>query len=261
MKSSTVVFRSVIFHVAAVALLVVFVPVAPLLFVPDRRALAPFVAAYLRALAWLLRMICGIDHRVEGRENLPAKPYLLASRHESAWEVMFFRLFFDDPVAFAKPEVFTYPLGGRIARTGGHIAVPRSGDLGALRGAFEGARKAVAGGRSVLIFPSGTRFADGRDRIQNGVGVLYGLLDVPCVPVVLDSGKCWPPGSWLKYPGTIHVRIRPAIEPGLDRRAFLTVLRERLGVAPEDTDASGGASADDAERPAEAGDAAVRSPG
>ena len=241
MKGSAIVVRSVVFHVAAMALLVVFVPFAPLLFVADRRALAPVVVAYLRGLGWLLRVICGIDHRIEGLEHLPQKPYLLASRHESAWEVLFFRLFFDDPVAFAKQEIFSYPLGGRLARNGGHIAIDRGGDLAGLRAAFEGARRAVAGGRSVLIFPSGTRHVEGRDRIQNGVAALYDLLDVPCVPVVLDSGRCWPPGTWLKYPGTIHVRIGEPIAPGLDRRSFLTVLRRRSGLPADDAGGAGAA--------------------
>ncbi len=213
------------------ALLLPFAPVAPLLFVPNRRMMAPFVLAYLRALAWLLRVICGIDHRIEGAENLPKAPFLLASRHESAWEVLFYPLFFDDPVAFAKREIFAYPLGGRIARRGGHIAIDRDGDLAGLRVAFERAREAVASGRNMLIFPSGTRHVGGRDRIQSGVSALYDLLDVPCVPVVVDSGRCWPPDSWLKYPGTIRVRIGEPIAPGLDRRHFVEVLRQRLGLA------------------------------
>lgn len=231
MKSVSVVVRSILLHIAATAAAIPFLCLMPLLLIPDRRASWPFVAAYLRLLSWLLRVICGITYRVEGAENLPPAPYLLASRHESAWEVLFFPLLFGDPVAFAKREIFGYPISGRIVRGGGHISIDREGDLAGVRAAFEGARRAVASGRSVLIFPSGTRYEPGRDRLQSGVVALYDLLDVPCVPVVLDSGRCCPPGAWLKYPGTINVRIGPPIAPGLDKRAFVDVLKARLGIA------------------------------
>lgn len=228
MKNPSVVLRSILFHAAAVVTALPLLPCFPLLFVAPRRVTWPIVVVWLRSVSWLLRIVCGIDHRVEGADHLPPGPRLLASRHESAWEVLFFPLIFDDPVAFAKQEIFGYPIGGRIVRGGGHISIRREGDLGGLRDAFERAREAVAAGRSVLIFPSGTRHESGRDRIQSGVAALYELLDVPCVPIVLDSGRCCPPGSWLMYPGTIHVRIGPPIAPGLDKRDFLEVLKARL---------------------------------
>lgn len=234
LTSVSIVVRSTLFHAAAAAAVLAFVPTVPLFFVSDRRGGRLVVRTYLRLLSWLLRTIAGVDHRIDGLENLPKAPFLVASRHESAWEVVFFPLIFDDPVAFAKQEIFRYPLYGLIARQGGHIAVDRGGDLAGLRTAFEHARRTVAEGRNVLIFPSGTRHAEGRDRIQRGVGALYDLLGVPCVPVMLDSGRCWPPGSWLKHPGTIHVRIAPPIPPGLGRHDFEAVLRRQL--SPEALD-------------------------
>lgn len=230
MKTASVVLRSILFHAAAVVTAIPLLPGFPLQFVAPRRVTWPIVVAWLRLVSRLLRIVCRIDHRVEGAEHLPAGPCLLASRHESAWEVFFFPLIFDDPVAFAKQEIFGYPIGGRIVRGGGHISIRRDGDLEGVRSAFERAREAVTAGRSVLIFPSGTRHESGRDRIQNGVAALYELLDVPCVPITLDSGRCCPPGSWLMYPGTIHVRIGPPIAPGLDKRAFLDVLKQRLAI-------------------------------
>mgnify|MGYP001765272761 CR=1 FL=1 len=235
MSKAVIAVRTILFYAAVVAALVLFVPAMSLLFLRDRAPALRFYRLYLRILRLLLRWIVGIEDRVEGLENLPPAPYLLASRHESAWEVMFYPLFFDDPAAFAKQEIFDYPLGGRIARVAGHIAIDRTGDLAALKAAFEGARQTVAAGRSVLIFPSGTRYPEGRDRIQRGVVALYELLNVPCVPVVLDSGRCWPPNDWLKYPGRIRVRVGAAIPPGLEREAFLAALRGGLGLpSPSD---------------------------
>lgn len=233
MKSRSVVVRSILFHFAALMAVIPFAPAFPLLFVSTRRVTWPLAAAYLRLLSWLLRVICGIEYRIEGAEHLPSTPCLLASRHESAWEVLFFPLLFGDPVAFAKQEIFGYPIGGRIVRGGGHISIDRGGDLAALRAGFEGARRAIASGRSLLIFPSGTRHEAGRDRMRGGVVALYGLLGVPCVPISLDSGRCWPPGSWLKYPGTIHVRIGAPIPPGLDKQTFAAAIKQQLGFDDE----------------------------
>lgn len=234
MSKIVIVVRTILFHLAVGALVLAFVPTAPLFFTSDRRRARRLILRFLGVMRLLLRWIAGIDERIEGIANLPPGPYLLASRHESAWEVLFFSLFFDDPAAFAKQEIFANPLGGLFARIGGHIGIDRHGDLAGVKAAFEAARQTVAAGRSILIFPSGTRHVEGRDRIQPGVSALYELLKVPCVPVTLDSGRCWPPGSWLRYPGTIRVRIGRPIAAGLDRRRFMAELREGLGLAAEE---------------------------
>lgn len=187
---------------------------------------------YMHLMLFLLKWICGIDFKVEGMEDVPAGPVLYASRHESSWEVIFFNMLLDSPVCFAKREVFSYPIGGRLATLWGHIPVGRDGDLEGLQQAFEQARQVVEHGRSVLIYPSGTRSIDASVRINSGVVVLYKLLSVPCVPITLDSGRCWPSRSWAKYPGTIHVQIKAPIPPGLAKEPFFDALRAALNDRP-----------------------------
>ena len=63
-----------------------------------------------------------------------------------------------------------------------------------------------------------------------GVAALYSALDVPVVPVVLNSGMHWPKGSFRRYPGTIVMEYLPPIPPGLPRRDFM----ERLETAMEE---------------------------
>ena len=90
----------------------------------------------------------------------------------------------------------------------------------------------VAEGRSILIFPEGTRVAVGDERPYHfGTAALYRQLGVPVVPVALNSGLFWGRRKWVKRPGVIDVEILPPIAPGLSREAFMATLRERIETA------------------------------
>jgi len=58
---------------------------------------------------------------------------------------------------------------------------------------------------------------------------LYEALDVPCVPLALNSGLYWPRHAWRLRPGTVIMEFLEPIPPGLSRQAF----RERLINATE----------------------------
>lgn len=215
--------RSTLFYLLSGLAFAPFLLFAPVLLLHERYVLR-LGTAYLRIQLGLLRHVCGIRYRVEGAENLPEGPCLIASWHESSWETLYYHLILDQPVMFAKREVFSYPIIGAIARKAGHIPVDRQGTADAMREGFRAGVETIARGRKLLIFPGGTRQRGAPKRIQSGVGVLYGLAKVPAVPVQVHSGQCWPAGSLLKYPGTIIVRILPPIPPGYDRRRFLEML-------------------------------------
>lgn len=220
--------RATLYYAILIVCSIPFVPLLPLLWVHTPSWWLRPVIAYLDLMAFLLKHVCGLSYRVEGLENIPEGPVLFASQHESSWEVLWFIKLLGNPVSFAKREVFSYLVGGRIATLSGHLPIDRDGDLDTVRAAFSGAAAAVRQGRSVLIFPSGTRSTAERDHIATGVSALYSLLDVPCVPVLLDSGRCWPRKSWAKHPGLITVRILPPIPRGMPRRLFSEHLREAL---------------------------------
>ena len=56
---------------------------------------------------------------------------------------------------------------------------------------------------------------------------------MPVVPVALNSGVFWGRRKFIKWPGVIDVEVLPAIPPGLDRKAFMATLRERIEGATE----------------------------
>lgn len=222
-----IALRSVLFHAASLCVLLLFLLALPLLYAP-MRVVWPVYRAFVRVQLWLLRVICGQRVQVEGALNGLDGPVILACRHEAMWETLAVPVLSGNPLVFLKTDLLRVPVVGSVARTFGYIGLDRSGDLGQLREAIEAARAQASSGRSFMIFPNGTRDPQHRFRVQKGVAVLYRALDLPCVPVVLDSGAFWPHRSWLRLPGTIRVRALAPIPPGLRSSEFVSALEEAL---------------------------------
>ena len=109
------------------------------------------------------------------------------------------------------------------------MPVDRKGGGKALRKMVAQARRVIAEGRPLVIFPEGTRVAPGDQRPYHpGVAALYSQLDVPVVPVALNSGCFWGRRSFAKRPGTITLEFLPKIEPGLQRKEFLQRLEAAI---------------------------------
>ncbi|MFN3671086.1 MAG: lysophospholipid acyltransferase family protein, partial [Bosea sp. (in: a-proteobacteria)] len=66
-----------------------------------------------------------------------------------------------------------------------------------------------------------------------GVAHIYAELNVPCLPVALNSGLYWPRRKFLRRPGTIRVEIMPPIAPGLGKGEFHVLLQERIETASD----------------------------
>jgi 1-acyl-sn-glycerol-3-phosphate acyltransferase len=129
------------------------------------------------------------DH---GRENLPAGPVIIACKHQSSWETLAFTRLFDDIAIVLKRELLFIPVVGWAMARAGNIAVARGDGAAALRGLVRQGTAAVAEGRSIVIFPEGTRVAPGEQRPYHvGTAALYRQLGVPVVPMALNSGLFW----------------------------------------------------------------------
>lgn len=217
------------FYLWTAVLAVAALPAAPFLQAPAMRAYARF---WMRGTQALLRHIVGLTWEVRGLEHLPPGPVILASKHQSAWETLFFHLVRPDLVIGLKEELTRIPVFGWYLMIAGNIRIDRGGAGKALRSLLEGAKRAAARGESVLIFPEGTRMPPGAPpAYKPGVAALYKALGVPCVPVALNSGLYWGRRSYLKRPGRIIVEFLEPIPPGLDRNEFMRLLEERIETA------------------------------
>jgi 1-acyl-sn-glycerol-3-phosphate acyltransferase len=112
------------------------------------------------------------------------------------------------------------------------IPVDRDKGPAALRRVVREAKLRVAQGREIIIFPEGTRRAPGAPPdYKTGVVLLYETLQIPCVPLALNSGAFWPRRSLSLRPGTIVVEFLDPIPPGLPKGEFLDRLSRSIETA------------------------------
>jgi 1-acyl-sn-glycerol-3-phosphate acyltransferase len=160
---------------------------------------------------------------------MPDRPCIIAAKHQSAWDIFALSVLLDQPTFVLKKELMHIPFFGWFLRRYGAVPVDRKAGASALRGMLRRAKAEMARGRSVVIFPEGTRVPPGETRAYHpGVAALYRELDVPLVPVTLNSGWFWGRRKFRKKPGTIVVEFQPAIAPGLSRREVMARLSEAL---------------------------------
>lgn len=204
---------------------------SPLLLAPRKWAMAGLKAHARTSLFWQ-RLIVGTRMEVRGLENLSVGPCLIAAKHQSAWDTFALVPLFDDPAIVMKAELGMIPFYGWFSRKFRHVLVRRDRGPVALRQLIRDAKDRAAQGRQVLIFPEGTRQMPGAPPdYKPGVAALYEGLDIPCVPVALNSGLFWPRRSLERRAGTIVVEFLPPIPPGQNRKQFKILLEKQIEAA------------------------------
>jgi len=206
----TLLFQIVFYGLSV--LLVLFVPLAGLF---GRKALRSYAMGWVSLLRWCTANLLGVRTRIEG--SLPQGPVLIAAKHESIYEAIELTRLLGAPATVMKRERASIPIWGWAARRYGVIVVDRAANAAALRRMMKDAKAALAEGRSIMIFPEGTRVNPGEaPDLRSGFAGLYRILNLPVVPVAVKSGHVWP----LKGPkrsGTITFSFGEPIPPGLPR--------------------------------------------
>jgi 1-acyl-sn-glycerol-3-phosphate acyltransferase len=189
------------------------------------------------ALYWVhsnlffLRWLAGIKTDVEGLENIPDGPCIIASKHMSDWDIFALLPGAKRPAFIAKKELMDIPFFGHAARAYDTIRLDRSQRGVAIPTMLEDARAALANGARIIIFPEGTRRAPLEEHDYRwGIVRLYEGLNVPVVPVAVNSGLFWGRRSPLLWRGTARARFLSAIPPGLPPEEFRARLVEAIEV-------------------------------
>lgn len=159
-------------------------------------------------------VLLGIRVRVEG--EFPRDGVLVAMRHESFFEAIDMTVNMVAAVPFPKAELGKIPGWGWALQRYGAVMVERSGGARTLRKMIAAARGYAQAGRPLVIFPEGTRMKAGAaGPLRSGFAGIYKMLDLPVVPVAVNSGRLYH-RTWKKA-GTITYRVGERIEPGLPR--------------------------------------------
>jgi 1-acyl-sn-glycerol-3-phosphate acyltransferase len=230
------ILRSAIFFVwFAVISAVLCIVSLPLLLGP-RQGAGALGRLWSRLVFWGLRVFAGTRYEVRGTP--PPNGTLIAVKHMSMWDTCAIYSLLDDPAIVLKRGLQFIPFYGWYLWKARMIPIDRDGGPSTLRKMAAQARAELAAGRSVVIFPEGTRKkVDAPPDYKPGVAGLYGQLGVPCVPVALSSGLFWT--GLVKRPGTIVLEFLEPIPPGLPRREFMPRLEAAIEGATRDLIAEG----------------------
>ncbi len=169
--------------------------------------------AWLRAVIWGTRAICGVQHRVQGLERLPSAdplaPLILAPKHQSAWETFALPTLMSHPLAYVfKRELLPIPFFGWAIGRLDMIHIDSSKRAEAWAKVAERGKSLLARGHWVIMFPEGTRTARGtQGAYRSGATCLAVATGVPLAPIAVTSARCWPRKSFALRPGVIDLSI------------------------------------------------------
>ena len=206
---------------------------APLLLGP-RRWVSAALTLHGKGVVLLLRLSAGIRFEVRGLENLPAGAALVAGKHHAFFDIFGSFTVMPSACFVLKKELSWVPFVGWYANKARMIVVDRSAHSAALRKLVRDAKDRFTEARQLVIFPEGTRKTPGdAPDYKPGIAALYRELEMPVVPMALNTGCHWPAHGFKRYPGTIIFEFLPAIPAGLKRGEFMRELESRLEAASD----------------------------
>ena len=223
--------RSLLFNILFYVTLVLFFILAiPTLILPSKATLiCGKILAFI--IIFLLRFILGVKVIFSGTENLKKNErFFVASAHQSLLETFILQAPLRYPVFILKKELLKIPLFGWYLKKIGSIDIVRDTTTKENLNFFEKIKNNIEiSKRPLLIFPQGTRVKFGeRLPFKKGAGRIYETLNLPCVPVALNTGKVWPKNSFLKHNHDIKISFLEPIEPGKDKNIFISDLETKI---------------------------------
>jgi 1-acyl-sn-glycerol-3-phosphate acyltransferase len=162
---------------------------------------------------WLLRHICKLTYTVDGLENITSEGVVVLCKHQSTWDTMILQVILPPVRWVLKRELLRVPFFGWGLAMMKPIAIDRSAGRKAVAQLIEQGRPMLDQGYWVIVFPEGTRTHPGeKKRYKQGGSILAVETGHPVVPIAHNAGEFWPRHSFLKWPGTISLRIGPVID-------------------------------------------------
>ena len=223
--------KSLVFNILLYAgLILIFILAIPTLFLPSKFTLF-FGRLSANYIVFIMRLILNTKVFFHGIENLKkTEKFFVASAHQSMFETFVLQIPLDGPIFILKKELLRIPLFGSYLRKIGAIEIIRETTTKENLNFLDKVKNKINNEkRPLLIFPQGTRVKPNEQvPFKKGVGRIYDKLNLPCVPVALDSGKVWPKNSFIKYPGNINVSFLEPIMPGKNKDEFIKEIENKI---------------------------------
>jgi 1-acyl-sn-glycerol-3-phosphate acyltransferase len=204
----------------------------PFMFAP-RDIILKIVRIYLKGLHALEKTIINVDYEIRGWENLPKEgSFLIAAKHYSTYETLKLHLIFSDPAIILKKELLSIPVWGKFLERMDMIAINRSNPVKSAKQIIAGAEHIAEQSRPLIIFPQGTRVKvthTAKDKpYKNGIAHMHAATHMPIIPLALNTGKFWPRGKWMKYPGKAVFEFLPPLPPGMKSKEIMSTLEKQI---------------------------------
>ncbi|MFL6694690.1 MAG: lysophospholipid acyltransferase family protein [Ramlibacter sp.] len=186
------------------------------------------IPMYWMAVTWLrmavhgVRVLCGVQWRVTGMENLPVgttAPAILLVKHQSTLETFLMPVLMPHPLAFVfKRELLYVPFFGWAMARLDMIHIDRRQRAQAFNLVVEQGKRLLAQGIWIIMFPEGTRIPRGQaGNYKSGGTRLAVATGAPVIPVAVSSAKVWPRKAFIKRAGIVDVVIGKPI-PSVGRQ-------------------------------------------
>ncbi len=231
--------RSFLFNILFyLTVILIFIFAIPSLVLPNKITLI-FGKILAHIIIFLIKFILGCKVVFSGLENLKkTKKFFVASAHQSLLETFILQAPLQYPVFVLKKELLKIPVFGWYLKKIDSVDIVRDTTTKKNLDFFEKIKKQVEkSSRPLLIFPQGTRINFGEKKpFKKGAARIYEALNLPCVPVALNTGRVWPKNSFLKYPHDIHISFLEPIAPGKRKDEFIKDLESKIYSAIEKLD-------------------------
>ena len=227
--------RAILFYIhIALATVVIGLWGLPQVMVNRRRAyrVATVWIGYLvRCARWHLGLTC------EVRGTPPRGDCIVASKHQSFWDILMLAHMLPRRAFIMKREVLRVPIMGAYARAVGCIPIDRSRGAEAMSRIVAEVKDAMAspdGLGQLIIYPEGTRTLPGEHRrYKHGVATIAHETGLPVIPVAVNVGLFWPRRGIPIRPGRAIIAFLPPLPDGLSPPDILAELHARIEPASD----------------------------
>lgn len=165
-----------------------------------------------RIMLWAVGARVVYHERQRAFEHLPC---IFIANHQSMIDIWVMFAVIPPSTRFvAKRELFRIPVFGWALSSCGCIPIDRSNRSEAIR-SLRAAAEQIRAGRSVVLYPEGSRSRDGRlGPFKKGAFHLALQAAVPILPVVITgSHRVLPPRSLRVHPGPVAVHLETPVDP------------------------------------------------
>jgi len=192
----------------------------------SRKATYWVVRNFAGSVVFLARIICGL--KVELRGQIPTGNVVIASKHQSFFDVILHAYYLKNVNFVMKQELTYFPIIGFYGKRLGVAPVRRGGKGKAVSQMLSGLER-NDGDTQLVIYPQGTRVAPGKVMpYKVGAAVVCQRMNRRCILAATNVGMYWPKHSLLRKRGTVFLEYLDEVPSGLKTKSFVRYIEENI---------------------------------